>query len=276
MSSIAVGRTRVDGTTPSAPLHNLLSIPGVLQSGGRWDGGVNVWGYTSDNPSTWTACAEGTYRQKDEGEPVASEGFDSFVIYVAIQCSTLGIANDLPAFARRADAVLNATQSFAIEAALAKGVDGLNNKYLGDPDLIVLASNVSPIVGLSYLENAIAATGRQGLIHVTPAVAAQLDLDLSNNNAGGPLMSLSGNPISVGGGYIGTDPDDETSPDTSHDWIFATGPVQARVSEILVGPDDISGMVDPETNEVIYRAEKLANVSWDGVLQVGVLVDWTP
>jgi len=114
------------------------------------------------------------------------------------------------------------------------------------------------------------------MIHLTPAVAVQLDIDLSNNNAGGPLMSLSGNIIVIGGGYIGTDPDDEPSPDATHDWIFATGPVQARVSEILSGPDEVSGMVDPETNEVIYRAEKLANVSWDGALQVGVLVDWTP
>lgn len=276
MSSIAVGRITAEGTVPSAPLHNLLSAPGVLHSGGRWDGGVNLWGYTTDVPSTWDACSAGTYREKDEGNFVASEGFDSFIIYVAQNCSTLGIASDLAGWAKRADAVLNATQSFAVESALAKGIDGLDNKYLGDPDLTVLASNVSPVTALSYLENAIGATGRQGMIHLTPAVAAQLDLDLSNNNAGGPLMTLSGNVIVIGGGYIGTDPDDETSPDTSHDWVFATGPVQARVSEILQGPEEIAGMVDHETNDVIYRAEKLANVAWDGALQVGVLVDWTP
>lgn len=276
MSSIAVGRIRVDGTAPSAPLHNLLSAPGVLQSGGRWDGGVNLWGFTTDVPSTWDACSSGTFREKDEGSQVGFESFDSFVIYVSQLCSTFGTATDLPGFARRADAVLNATSSFAVEKALAQGVDGLQNKYLGDSDLVSLATNVSPVVGLSYLENAIGATGRQGIIHLTPAVAAQLDLDLSNNNAGGPLMTLSGNVIVIGGGYIGTDPTDEPSPDTSHDWIFATGPVQARVSKILSGPDEISGMVDPETNEVIYRAEKLANVAWDGELQVGVLVDWVP
>lgn len=276
MSSIAVGRIRVDGQAPSAPLHNLLSIPGVLQSGGRWDGGVNFWGYTSDVPSTWDACSSGTYREKDEGEAVASEGFDSFVLYVSQNCSTFGTASDLASFARRADAVLEATQSFGIERALAQGIDGLSNKYLGDADLVSLATNVSPIVGLSYLENAIAATGRRGMIHITPAVAAQLDIDLSNNNASGPLMTLSGNVISIGGGYVGTDPVDEASPDGTHDWIFATGPVQARVSEILAGPDEVSGMVDPVTNEVIYRAEKLANVGWDGALQVGVLVDWVP
>lgn len=277
MSTTAVGRIRVDGNTPQAPLHNLLSLPGVLQdSAGRWEGGINMWGFTTDTPSTWDGCSSGTFRVKDEGGEVASEGFDTFVIYVAQMCSTLGTSSDLPGFAARVNAVLEATQSFAVEKALAQGVDGLDNKYLGDSDLTVLASNVSPLTGLSYLENAIGATGRRGIIHLTPAVAVALDIDLSNNNAGGPLMTLSGNLISIGGGYIGTDPVDEASPDSSHDWIFATGPVQARVSDILEGPEEISGMVDPLTNQVIYRAEKLASVGWDGALQVGVLVDWVP
>lgn len=274
MSSIAVGRIRVDGPVPSAPLHSLLSAPGVLQdSGGRWDGGVNMWGYSTDTPLTWDACSTGTYRDKGEGSEAASEGFDSFIIYVAQLCSTLGIASDLFGFAERVNLVLEATQSFAMEQALAQGVDGLGNKYLGDPDLISLAQNVTPAVGLSYLENAIAATGRQGIIHLTPAVAAQLDNDFSHN-ADNALYTLSGNVVVVGGGYVGTDPDDENSPDSTHDWVFATGPVHARLTGLLSGPEEISGMVDPETNEVIYRAEKLANVGWDGALQAGVLVKW--
>lgn len=276
MSSIAVGRIRVDGPAPSAPLHSLLSAPGVLQeSGGRWDGGVNMWGYSVDTPSTWDACSAGTYRDKGEGSEAASEGFDSFIIYVAQLCSTLGIASDLSGFAARVNLVLEATQSFAVEEALAKGVDGLQNKYLGDADLNALTTNVSPVVGLSYLENAIAATGRQGMIHLTPAVAVQLDIDLLTS-ADDVLRTASGNVVVIGGGYVGTDPDAEASPDSTHDWIFATGPVHARLSGILSGPEEISGMVDPETNEVIYRAEKLASVGWDGALQAGVLVDWVP
>lgn len=276
MGSIAVGRIRVDGTTPSAPLHNLLSIPGVLVSGGRWDGGINIWGYTDGLPALWDACSAGTYRVKeDESGEAPVEGFDSFVIYIAQMCSTFGIATDLAGFARRVEAVLEATQSFAIEQALAQGVPGLpGNKYLGDADLVALPAAASAAVGLSTLENAIGATGRQGMIHLTPAVAAQVADDLINEN--GVLRTFSGNTVVIGGGYIGTDPVAEASPDASHDWIFATGPVQVRLSELLTGPEETSGLVDHETNEVIYRAEKLANVAWDGVLQVGVLVDWVP
>jgi len=276
MSSIAVGRIRVDGPTPSAPLHNLLATPGVLQSGGRWEGGINMWGFIDGLPSLWDACSAGTYRTKeDESGDVPIEGFDSFVIYVSGLCSTLGIANDLAGWAKRADAVLEATQSFAIEKALAQGVPGLpDNKFLGDADLVALTAS-GPAAALSALENAIGATGRRGVIHLTPAVAAQLDSNLSDNGSG-VLTTLTGNSVVIGAGYIGTDPVSEASPDSSHDWIFATGPVQVRLSELLAGPDEISGMVDHETNEVIYRAEKLANVSWDGALQVGVLVDWTP
>lgn len=276
MGNIVAGRIRVDAPAPQAPLHNLLSVPGVLQADlGRWEGGVNMWGFAPDVPSTWDACSTGTFRVKDEGSEIASEGFDSFVIYISQLCSTFGTASDLQGFAARVNAVLEATQSFAVEKALAQGVDGLANKYLGDADLVSLATNVSPIEGLAYLENAIAATGRRGMIHLTPAVAAALDLDLSNNAASPVLMSLSGNPIVIGAGYVGTDPDDEPSPDGTHDWIFATGPVHARVSGILTGPEEVSGMVDHEINEVVYRAEKLASVGWDGALQAGVLVQWT-
>lgn len=275
MGSIAVGRIRVDGTTPSAPLHSLLSTPGiVVNDNGRWDGGVNLWGYTNTVPATWHACAAGTYRNKDEGDSVEAVGFDSFVIYTALNCSTFGIATDIPGFFERANAVLEATESYAVEKALAQGVEDMSNPYLGDGNLLTPAPGVmAPEIALAALEQTIGATGRRGVIHLTPAVAARLDTSLSNNNLG-ELVTLSGNTVVVGGGYIGTDPVNETAHGDTTDWVFATGPVQVRITGRLPETDDISSAVDHETNDVIYRAEKLVNVSWDTSLQVGFLVDW--
>jgi hypothetical protein len=244
--------------------------------GGRWDGGINIWGYTTDTPSTWDACSAGTYRVKGDAGEVANAGFDTFGIYITEECTTASVAADLEGFRQRAEVVLDATQSFAVEQALAQGVDGLNNKYLGDPDLVSLATNVSARIGIAYLENAIGATGRRGMIHITPAVAISAGIVLDNLDNPQPiLITPTGNVIVIGAGYIGTDPDDEPSPNATHDWIFGTGPVMARVSsEVLAGPDEVLGMIDHETNDVVYRAEKLASVGWDGALQVGVLVDW--
>lgn len=277
MSTTAVGRIRVDAATPQAPAHNLLSVPGVLaENASRWGGGVNIWGYTEDTPSTWDACSAGTFRTKGEGSPPAWEGFDTFAIYIAENCTTISVAEDLEGFTRRATDVLDATQSFALEQALAAGVDGLPNKYLGDTDLVVLTTGVSARVAVSYIENAIGQTGRRGMVHITPAVAVALGIALDNvDNTQPVLYTPAGNTIVVGAGYIGVDPDNADSPTSTKDWIFGTGPVQARLSEVLAGPEEVMGMVDHEYNDVVYRAEKLANVGWDGALQVGVLVDWT-
>lgn len=278
MSSIAVGRIRVDAPAPSAPLHNLLSIPGVLdESGGRWDGGVNFWGYTVDTPSTWAACSGGSFDIKDDAGEVASSGFDSFAIYVTEECTTFSVASDLEGFRQRAEIVLEATQSFAVEQALVSGVDGLPfNKFLGDADLTSLATNVSARVGISYLENAIGATGRRGMIHITPAVAIAAGIVLDNLDNPQPLLiTPAGNVIVIGAGYIGAAPTGESAPAATKDWIFATGPVSARLSDVLAGPGDLPGMIDHELNDVVYRAEKLAWVGWDTALQVGALVDWT-
>lgn len=278
MGSIAVGRIRVDATRPSAPLHNLLSVPGVLIEGdARWDGGVNFWGYTTDTPATWAACTGGTFDIKDDAGEIAQAGFDSFAIYITEECSTFGIASDLQGFRERADIVLEATQSFAIEQALVAGVDQLpGNKFLGDADMDSLATNVSARVGIAYLENAIGATGRRGMIHITPAVAIAAGIVLDNlDNPQTVLITPAGNVIVVGAGYIGAAPIGETAPAATKDWIFASGPVTARLSELLAGPGDMPGMMDHEYNDVVYRAEKLAWVGWDTGLQAGVLVDWT-
>lgn len=278
MGSIAVGRIRVDAQTPSAPLHNLLSIPGVLdESGGRWDGGVNLWGYTSDTPSTWAACTGGTFDVKDDAGEVPSAGFDSFAIYVTEDCTTISVASDLQGFRERADVVLEATQSFALEQALVSGVPQLTqNKFLGDSDMDSLATNVSARVGIAYLENAIGETGRRGMIHITPAVAIAAGLVLDNlDNPQPVLITPAGNVIVVGGGYIGAAPVGQTAPAATKDWIFASGPVTARLSGLLVETGEEAGMIDHEYNDVIYRAEKIAWVGWDTALQAGVLVDWS-
>lgn len=276
--SLTVGRIKVDAATPQAPAHNLLSVPGVLQTGGRWDGGVNVWGYVDALPVTWDACTTGTFREKEDGSenerPTAS--FDSFAIYIAEQCTTMSVAGDLAGFRARTNAVLEASQSFALEQALVAGVDGTSNPYLGDANMVSLATNVSARIGISWIENAIGATGRRGMIHITPAVAVAAGVALDSLDDSKPvLLTPSGNVIVIGAGYIGADPDNGASPSGGHDWIFGTGPVTAYLSELLTGPDELPGLIDHELNDVIYRAEKLANVSWDTSLQVGVLVDWT-
>lgn len=279
MSSLEVaGFIPVDGPLPRERLHSLLTVPGVLVDDlePHWQSGVSIYGYPTDTPSLWEGCSDGTFRVKDDAGEVPFATFTSFVMYVTIECSALGIGSPAE-FAERARAVLRATRAFGAELALSQGIPGLNNPYLGDVNLDILASGaaVSPGVGLSYLEDALAQTGRQGIIHLTPPVASALTAIPTGEDATGPLYTASGTPIAVGAGYSGTDPDSGATPGETEAWAFVTGPVQVRIDDdVELMPDDISSTLDRAVNTVVYRAETTAVVSWDTALQSGVLIDW--
>ncbi len=214
---------------------------------------------------------DGTYRDKDTDTDLQSPRFDPFAAYLPFECSTL---SGVESFAERAEATLNATISFAVEKALADGISGSSNPFFGDGNLDQLgADGRTPQVALSYLENAIAATGRQGIIHATPGTVAQwshLETD------GDVLRTKSGTPIAVGGGYLDADPVGKTgsNPAAGLEWAFATGPVVVYLGEAT--RPEVPEFVDRENNLATYIAERFVVAAWDTCLQSGVLVDWTP
>lgn len=276
MSITAVGPAlSLNGPLPVPPPYSLLSIPGVIVGDGdRWMNGVNLWGYPSDTPSTWEPCSTGTFRTKDEGGELPTPRFDPFAFYEAISCSGLSIG-DPKSFANRAEIVLQAIQSFSVEEALSQGVVGSSNPFFGDTDLDILGGGaVTPEVGLAYLEEAIGVTGRGGIIHATPPVVAQWGFNLLET--GEYLRTANGTPVASGGGYIGADPVGGGTAGVGQSWVFATGPVEVRLSEVQMIGDDINGTLDTSNNDVTFRAEKYALAVWDTALQAGVLVDWTP
>lgn len=278
MSITAVGPAlNLDGPLPVAPPYSLLSIPGVLVAGGAdmWMNGVNLWGYPKDTPATWEPCSSGTFRTKDEGGEMPTPRFDPFAFYESISCSGMSIG-DWRSFANRAEVVLQAVQSFAIEEALSQGVTLSTNPFFADAELDILAGGaaVTPEVGLRYLEDAIGVTGRGGLIHATPAVVAAWEFEALET--GVELRTPNGTPVASGGGYIGADPVLGSTPAAGQAWAFATGPIEVRLSEVQMVGDDINGTLDTSNNDVTFRAEKYALAVWDTALQAGVLIDWTP
>jgi hypothetical protein len=157
---------------------------------------------------------------------------------------------------------------------LAAGADGSTNPFLGDSNVTVLGgAAVTPAVGLSWLENAIGATGRQGLIHASPAVAAAWGFD--KLETGEALYTVNGTPVAVGGGYANVTVDGD-DPGDGEDYAFATGPVEVRLSEAITLSDDIAESLDRSNNDVVIRAERYALATWDTALQAAVLIDWTP
>ena len=267
----------LDAPKPVAPPYGLLYVPGVLKDGDarqRWLNGVNMWGYPSDLPETWDPCSSGTFRTKADTSTQATERFDSFGVYLALACSSLGMPDG---FEARAEVALDAVISFAVEKALSQGSDVTSNPFLGDTHLDILGgATVSADVGLRYLEQAIGEAGVRGIIHAPPAVIAAWGFDkLREEN--GALVTANGNYVAAGGGYIGADPVNGSSPGAGQSWAFATAGVEVRMSDMQLTPPDITGALDRDTNDVVYRAERYVMATWDeSVVQAGVLVDWDP
>lgn len=270
----------IDGPVPVAPEHNLLSIPGVLVNGedSHWESGAILWGFPEETPELWEPTSEGTFRLKSETSTMAQTTFTSFTLVQPITCSAISLGWDVEKFQNRATAVLEATQSFAIEQAFSQGIVGSLNPYFLDGNQSTPAgvTAVRPEVGLSYLENAIGSTGRQGLIHMTPGIAAGLGFNyLREEENEGPVTTNAGTPVSIGGGYIGAHLLGHTSPSPGDpEWAFATGPVNVRLSEVV--EQEISQVLDRTTNDVTFRVERYALATWDCALQAAVLIDWTP
>lgn len=268
----------VNGALPSAPPRSLLTIPGVLQDTGdsRWTNGAALWGYPDGMPDTWDPCTTGTFRPKSDISSFQTPDFAAFVAYLPVTCSSFSLASDPAGFAQRAEATLDATISFAVEKALSQGIPMSANPFLADAGVSVLASGaaMSPEKGLAWLEDAIGATGREGMIHATPAVTSRwfASFPLFEPEIRSTLYTPNGTPVASGGGYKGSTPSGQAAATAGKEWVYATGPVQVWLaSEATLNIEDV---LDRTLNDVTFRAERYALVTWDTSLQASVLIDW--
>lgn len=300
MSMVTFGPpVAIDGPLPVAPTRSLLTVPGVLQTDrtlnsdgdlvekvtldaagdpirkDRWMNGVAVYGYPDSLPDVWEPCETGTFAVKTDESSFQTPDFGSFVAYVPITCSSFSLASDPDGFAQRSEVALDAVISYAVERALAAGVPlPSSNPYLTDSNVQVLGSGAAqtPYAALSYLEDAIGQTARQGMIHATPGVVSSWFATFPMQESLSSLYTPVGTVVSAGGGYYGATPFGESAAAAGQSWAFATGPVRVWIADEATL--DIKDVLDRSDNVVTFRAEKYALVEWDTSLQAAVLVDW--
>ncbi len=274
----------IDGPLPVAPSRSLLSaslVTIVPDDSERFGVGGAVWPYPPETPTSWAPCSTGTFRVKADGDGWDLPIFNAYTLYLPITCSS--ITAHLDGFEDRARLAFAARESFGVAYELATGHSDALNPHLTDSNVTVLngGTAVTPDVALSYLEDAIGATGQAGLIHLSPAAAAAINGSGGfgiEMQAGQLLTTANGTSVAVDGGYIGTHPESVPHPPaTGTAWAYATGPVQVRRSNrVFVEPDEISEAMDRQINEVTWRAERDYLTIWDTQLQSAVLIDWTP
>lgn len=280
---------RIDGPPPVPPKYGLLQaassesvriIPDV-DSGGidRWGNGVEVYPYPDDLADTFDQCATGSnIHSKSKGTDVPRPQFSAMTVYLAESCTSYKIW-DQAEFKARAVTTLAAVEGAAIEKELMTGTNLPVNPHLSDGNGTFPWGNTATTVanGLAVLEIEIAKSGRAGLIHASPAVvsAASREYMVFNDPKSNVLRTVNGTVVIPGQGYAdGSHPlGGHPGAGVAQDWIYATGPIDIRRSEIFVIPDDVSAALDRATNEIVYRAERYVLVDWDTVVQAAVLVD---
>lgn len=275
---------RIDGPPPSPPRYGLIQATEAPNSGvrllpdadtdgvERWIAGGEVFPYPSASAGgVHDACAGGP-KDPDWNDDIENPVFLSITVWLPVKCKAYRVWNH-DEFKARAVTAFEAVEGSLVAAEFMRGTVFASQPYLadGEGDFPLADVSTSPKNGLAELEEAIAATGRRGIVHMSPAVALMLGgVGHAVQADDGYLASSIGTTIIPDAGYVGG-----SQPPThaAGEWIYATGPIDIRRTGTFVIPDRPSETVNRSNNEVIYTVERSYLVVWDAVLHAAVLVD---
>lgn len=277
MSVIQVGQpVSIDAPIPVRPRFGLLDVAKILPPAGdsHWQMGASVFAYPATLPSVDVPCGYGSAQDtKDSGdEGTVNPDVGPFSVYLPLICSTFSRA-DQDWFRQRATALLEAREDWAVEREFAGGNEAPDNQFLGKTGLTLLNSGAPTAAkrALALLENALAGTASDGVIHADPATATYWAADSLIVRDGAIMRtSAKGTPVAVGSGYQGVSVAGGGAPTDDRSWAFATGPI-----EILRSQVDLPGSIGQTTNLVEVRAERTYLINWDAAFRRAVLVDRT-
>lgn len=246
--------------------------------------GIEVHGYIPDVGSIFGVCgaAPSPNVKSEQGTPNPLPEFGPLTLYLAETCQMRSImlaAGEGPtndAFKARAAVTFAAIESAAVAHEFWTG-DVIGNPALADGQTdIVTSGATSPIYGLALLEQAIAQTGRWGMIHMSPALAVVLSA-LGNGvlqpDRDGKLYTINGTQVVVDAGYDGSAPEGQSPASGSVEWAYATGPVELIRDAPIIVPGEIRDALDRDSNSITYRAERYAIPYWDTALQAAAEID---
>lgn len=314
MSQVGFGPLwRIDGPPPLAPKYGLLQaaeVPaagvqlvtdldptltpeeaaarGLLgdQSAGqeRWINGVEVYPYPPDMGDVFDPCSGSgsASHVKGFGSDVKHPRFGAMTVWLAETCTSYKVWNQ-QAFIARAVAALSAVEGPTVGKEFMGGLRLPDNPFLADGsgDFPTGDTVTSVVNGLSILENYIAQSGRQGLIHCTPGAATAMRDRFTIDDKTGVLRTINGIVVIPDFGYVGApSPPGHTDASGTEEWMYATGPIEIRRSPMFTLPETVAealdrglGATNGKANSITYRAERYYLVDWDTEVQGAVLVD---
>lgn len=172
--------------------------------------------------------------------------------------STIGFVADDPA--ARARRIMEANTSRLLAHELWTGeladLDGSPNPRLAGADTTVLSGTLAPQKAVAALVQAMADAGMADtMLHTNRNVGIQLPDGWRNEET----LAEQGFCVVSDAGYPGTGPTGQAG-----SWMYATEIVNVRLGEVELIPGQFRDSVDPASNTITYRAQRVGAADFAG------------
>jgi hypothetical protein len=239
----------------------LAAVAGMPPTGdAHWQNGIQYQPLDCDPAGAWgDPCAAD---QPDKSVPygVGLVTATPFTVYAGWNCKAVGYTE--AEILQRAQANLLLGEWRAVEDTVWTGALG-NTPALATADADNLGTAADPVDALALLEDYLGQTfGGQGVIHMSRYLATHLITNGTITPQGDRLMTGLGTLVAAGGGYTANTGPDGTDAAAGSYWMYATGPVSIRRSEVFVNPDTVGAALNRTTNDVLVLAERTYVVDW--------------
>lgn len=244
---------------PAGGLISLARRPDV-DADNRWQLGYRYRPELPAGDVRNRSTLDGTYGE-DLGVPNSPDlRVEVVPVYLTIidRSSTIGFTADDPA--ARARRILEANTSRLLAHELWTGeiadLDGSPNPRLAGEDAVVLSGSLTPQKGVAALVQAMSDAGMgDTMIHTNHNVGIQLPGTWRNEET----LADKGFCVVADAGYPGTGPTGQTG-----NWMYATEIVNVRLGEIELVPGQFRDSVDPASNSITYRAQRVGAADFAG------------
>jgi hypothetical protein len=205
-----------------------------------------------------TGCPGQQQEEKTGSGPLWLASGAPFTVYAGASCKAVGFS-DAEGLARR---------------RLALGEQHAVERHVWQHDLAVPravdvtggGAAVPLAVGLGRLEAALADSyGGVGVVHAPRALAPLMAEARQISQVRSQLRTVLGTPVAFGGGYLATGPSGAAAA-AGTAWLYASGVVTIRRSEVFVPVMPTTGGFDTRTNDVLVIAERTFVVPRDCAL----------
>lgn len=270
-----------DAIPATPPMHGLQASATEVTTPTRWESGASFCPENCTEVAGWNPDCESWPGgvKPDKADPPARQNcyeVQPFVLETAFDCDAQGFK--VLDYAGRARRQAEAGTSKGMELELWTATIVPTNPSLDNGAVILGAGAPFPLLqGIAILGQALSncAHGGRGMIHAPTWI---VDMWLGQygtlfNTSGNRIVTANrGDVIVSGTGYPGTGEDGlDAAEGTS--WVYATGPINYRVGDVIVFPDTLAEAIDIRRNDVEYRAERMALVNFDTCCHFGILID---